>query len=406
MAEVNVRKRGTKWEYRFEVASISGQRKQKSKGGFRTKAEALKAGREALVDYENTGIVNTTNSEISYSDFLQAWYDEYVLPNLKPSSTRNYKTAINKHITPAIGNYRLSSITHSTLQNFINSKADDGLCKSTIHIILAVIKGSFKYAYKKKSLIKTNPALEIVVPKNAVKGKRDVRAYSEEEIANFFSLLQGTDSYYAAMIAYHTGMRIGEIAALTWDDIDFMNQVIHVNKTLTVATHGLAVGAPKSESSVRDIVIGDTLIHMLRQLQTKNLQNEAYYDEYYTRIYADNNGKLYTSAGDDKELYEMKFIMRHENGKLLTTKDIHLEIKEKTDGKLKFHNLRHTHATILVGYGVPIKTVQDRLGHADVSVTLNKYVDVTNDMRSTAVHAIENAWTNGGQNNRLLDTKR
>lgn len=402
MAEVNVRKRGTKWEYRFEVASIGGQRRQKSKGGFRTKAEALKAGRTALVDYENTGLINIANSEISYSDFLQLWYDEYVIPNLKPSTARNYKTAINKHIRPMIGDYRLTNVTHSTLQGFINSKAENDLCRNTIHVILAVIKGSFKYACKEKGIIKVNPALEVMVPKNAVKQKRDVRAYSKEEIVDFFAQLQGTESYYAAMIAYHTGMRIGEIAALTWEDIDFKAKVIHINKTLTIAPHGLAIGTPKADSSVRNIVIGDTLIHMLRCLQTKNSENETYYDENYTHIYADNNGRLNTMIGKrENGMNEMKFIMRHENGKLFTAKDIHMELKKETNGKLKFHNLRHIHATILVESGVPIKTVQDRLGHADVSVTLNKYVDVTDDMKTTAVHAIEKAWTNGGQNTNI-----
>lgn len=397
MSKVNARKRGKTWEYRFEIASVDGKRKQSTKGGFRTKADALKAGTDAAAKYNSCGQVVGFSNNTSYADYLSQWMNDYVRPNLKQSSMRNYRSVIDKHILPELGGYRISAITYSVLQQFINQKAADGLAKNTIHVILAVIKSSFKYA-RRAGLISMNPSLEIAVPKSASTGTKDIRAYSTDEILSFLKMLQGTTSYYAVMIAYHTGMRIGEISALTWDDIDLDKMVISVNKTLTVGEKGLAIGSPKTITSIRSIPFGDDLKRTFRCMRRINMENEMYYGEYYYYNYLDSSGKIHQQSKVlNTDLEKANFIFLRENGKLFTSKDVHMEIKKLTNGQLKFHNIRHTHATILIEENVPLKTVQQRLGHADISTTIDKYVDNTDSMKKTAVHAIEKAWTNGGQ---------
>ena len=119
MAEVNVRKRGKKWEYYFEIAKTEGKRNRFNKCGFNTKAEALSAGVKAMNEYLNVGAVFVP-TEVSMHDYLNYWIEMYCVPNLKPSTIANYRKYIRLHISPKIGIYRLANITAESLQSLIN----------------------------------------------------------------------------------------------------------------------------------------------------------------------------------------------------------------------------------------------------------------------------------------------
>ena len=110
MSELRLRKRGTHWEYSFEGARINDKRQTISKSGFRTKGEASAAGAKAMDEYNRSGSVFTP-SEISVSDYLDLWMQEYCLNNCKPSTINNYQKKINHHIKPAIGKYRLAALS-------------------------------------------------------------------------------------------------------------------------------------------------------------------------------------------------------------------------------------------------------------------------------------------------------
>lgn len=114
MAEVNTRKRGSKWEYRFETAKINGKRQQKSKGGFKTKKEALEAGTKALNEYNNTGLVFDP-SDMSLADYMDLWFEEYGRLNYKYNTLINYRGQIEHHIKPQLGAYKLSTLTPATI---------------------------------------------------------------------------------------------------------------------------------------------------------------------------------------------------------------------------------------------------------------------------------------------------
>ena len=120
MSEINVRKRGQKWQYQFEAAKIEGKRKQITKSGFNTKKEALEAGVKALAEYNNSGL-HFEPSEISVSDYFDYWYKNYVVLELKINTQKSYKNYIENHIKPNLGIYKLKSLTPTILQEFINS---------------------------------------------------------------------------------------------------------------------------------------------------------------------------------------------------------------------------------------------------------------------------------------------
>ncbi|HBA04275.1 MAG TPA: hypothetical protein DCW51_10210 [Clostridium sp.] len=143
MSQVNVKKRGTKWQYVFEGAKIDGKRKRITKSGFRTKKEALEAGVAALAEYNNAG-AHFEPSEISVSDYMDYWYKNYTLTNCKYNTQQGYGRIIKNHIKPAIGLYKLKSLTPSILQEFINGKYKSGYSKNYLINMITVLSGSLK----------------------------------------------------------------------------------------------------------------------------------------------------------------------------------------------------------------------------------------------------------------------
>ena len=275
MARVNVQKRGKVYQYRFEVASIGGKRKYINKSGFKSKNEALEAGMKAYNNYLNTGKDFTPNT-ISYSDYLDYWMKQYCEINLKYHTIQAYSNIIKNHIKPGLGAYRLSQITASTLQEFVNTIfLEKSFSKNFMKNILKVLKSSFGYAADVVEFIKVNPAIKVKVPKYDVPDEDPAHIFTKEEINMIFSRFKSNHCvYYAFMTAYYTGMRVSEVFALTWDDIDLENKKITVNKNILKknqaggtknrliegrATTTWYFGTCKTPSSYRTIDIGDTL---------------------------------------------------------------------------------------------------------------------------------------------------
>lgn len=164
MSKLNVRKRGEKWEYRFEGARVNGKRKQFSKGGFRTRKDALEAGTQALADYMN-GETPFKPSDLSLADYLDQWFKQYVQVNLRHKTQSSYGAIIEKHVKPNIGHYYLTSLTPSMLQGFANMLKSKGYSRRHIVNILSLLNGALKYAIEPLQYIKQNPMAHVKTPK-------------------------------------------------------------------------------------------------------------------------------------------------------------------------------------------------------------------------------------------------
>lgn len=426
MAQVNVRNRkkadgSNNWEYRFEAASIDGKRKQISKSGFKTKKEALDAGTKALAEYNNAG-QHFSPSEISFSDYLDYWFDNYVKPSLKYNTQIAYNQIIKMHLKPALGMYKLKSLTPMIIQEYVNEKFVTGLKKSTLTNIMAVLSGSLSYAVIPARLLQSSPAEYIKYPKVSTE-RSDVNR-TVISIDDFNRMIgrfeKGNPFRYALLIGFYTGLRIGEVYGLTWEDIDFDEKTLSVNKLSYKRNYGVDVrkvmkdkgkreeksawyfGDTKTKASVRTIKIGDTLISELREYRKMQLENQMMYGEYYTLIYKkeekDEKGNtIYRLIEVEKSvpvtLPIANLIMRKENGQYSSVDSfkyaarvIHYDLGVK----FNFHSLRHTHATMLIENGVSPKAVQERLGHENIETTLQTYVHNTEVMEQQAVDVFEN----------------
>lgn len=423
MAKLNIRNRNRdkydkdgkpkppNWEYRFEAAKIEGKRRSISKAGFRTKKDAEIAGAKAMAEYNNAGL-KFEPSEMSFADYLDYWYENYVKMSCKYNTQSAYKVIIENHLKPALGTYKLRSLTPVMLQDYVNQKCTSGMKKTTLSNIMGVLTGSLKYAVVPAQLLQSSPAEYIKKPRiEAERADVNRTVISVEDFNRMLDRFErGNPFRYALLIGFYTGLRIGEVYALTWDDIDLKDGTLSVNKLVYKRSPDLKddksawyFGSTKTSASVRSIKIGETLIKELKEYRTIQLQQRLEYGEYYTRIYKkaekDEKGNTIHRLIEVENtvpvsLPEAELIMRKENGQYSSSDSfkyaarvIHYDLAIK----FNFHSLRHTHATKLIESGVSPKAVQARLGHENIETTLQTYVHNTDAMEQDAVNVFETA---------------
>lgn len=405
MANITFRKRGNKWEYRFEAAKIDGKRKQISKGGFLTKKDAAIAGSKAFEEYHTTG-QSFKPSEISFNDLAKEYMEMYVKVELAPSTQRRYETMFRVHLLPAFGKFKLKSISTKYVQQYVNKLRGKGYTRNHINNIYTLLSATIQYAVFPLQYIKNNPCENVKIPRNEGKQKkRD--ALTQDEINKIIQRFPpGSRFYLPFMVGYYTGVRISECFGITWEDIDLENKVIKIQKQMLLKngnanrkTSKYFQHRLKTESSRRTIPIGETLASILKDVQIRQYRDEIRQGSDYVIVYGemvDDTLELlhqvpkseYNGNNRIRPLFSYPDgrIMQHD----ILTHSIHI-INRELGIKFDYHTLRHTHATRLLEAGAPIKAVSSRLGHSTVGITLNTYVHDTDAMAKETVDIFEKA---------------
>ena len=418
MADISTRKRGDKWYYSFEAASVDGKRKRIERVGGKTKKEALEKGIKALNEYNNAG-QHFEPSDMSVADLLDFYVDNFSKLNNKYNTVINHVGVIEGHLKPNFGQYRASNLGAGPLQEYLNDKFVHGFAKTTISGIFAPLSKAYDYAID-LGWVRDNPCKRLKYPSDFTKGKgREIISY--EDYQTIIKALSNNRPFdVAVMVGWYAGLRISETYGLTWSDIDFDKKTINVNKQVVKRNFGVDVRrayqvkgkkeersawyfqSTKTTSSSRTIVVSDELIKALRKLRAEQLENRMYYGEYYNELYlkdeTDEKGKtiqriIEIEKGVPCSLPRAEMVFRKENGQYSSTDSfkyasriIHHRLGIRT---FDYHSLRHTHATTLIEAGISPKTVQMRLGHSSIKTTLDKYVHDTDDMKQSAVDAFD-----------------
>lgn len=408
MGSVNIRKRGKYYQYQFEVAPIAGKRKQVTKSGFKTKAEAQAEGTKAYNEYITTGL-NFKESEISYSDYLDFWIEKYCKVNLRYSTIQTYTTIIEKYLKPDLGGYRLSSLTSVKLNSYI---AD--LCMRTNYArsyyskILKLIKGTFRDACDLFGFLKYNPTITLRLPRLEEVKKEPKHIYSQEEIDIILDRFKNDETFTCAFLtACYTGMRTGEVCALTWDDIDLENAIIHIKHNVyDKPDDGKGrwyIGKTKTISGLRDVHICNTLLYALRNYKRKQLEYKSIlkkeYKSYHKEEVKNEFGKIIEyRIVEDKDnvisINNINLVFTKVDGQYVGTditkypfKVIHNELGIT---KCRFYDLRGSYATKILNSGVEIRDVADMLGHKNIETTENYYITSIDENRCNASKRFDN----------------
>lgn len=336
---VSKNKETGKWDFIFNITRdpMTGKRKQIRRRGFKTKREAHDA--MLKLKAEMLGGEHSDLSKLSYATFVDEWMKERTF-HLQESTYEIHKTYLENVIKPRLGHFQLRQIEPIHMQSFVNSLVIDvGYAPATVHIIFRIVSASLRKA-KILKLINENPTIGITLPK--LRKTSEINVWTLEQVNHFISegknVYRPTRFYIACVIALLTGMRQGEIMGLRWKDIDFENQIIYIRQTLTQAGK-IKVGA-KNNASIRNVHIPLKLIEELK-LHRETIKKER---KYYGRDY-DNNDLVICAR----------------KGNPLIPRNCRVEFHNLTEklglSKIRFHDLRHTHATMLIQQNINVKLI-------------------------------------------------
>lgn len=306
-------------------------------------------------------------AEMFYKDWITYWLDECKVNTVERTTLENYKSNINNHIIPWLGNVKLKNLSVKEIQQFYNHLYEDGredgkggLNPRTVQRIHTIVNSSLKHAVRCE-VINKNVATFVVKRKMR---KFEIDPYSSEELKEFLTLTKDEKFYSLFVVSAMTGMRRGEVLALTWDDVDLVNRKISVRKSLgqrkvteNERKRVIELKDTKTESSRRDIPIDkfltDTLIeHKKNQLELSlKIGRESFNPN--NLIFCEDNGNFINPS-------------KYTNVFKSTLKKYNLR-------KIRLHDVRHAYATILLHEGISHKSIKDLLGHSTIVTTLDIY---------------------------------
>jgi len=368
-----VRKRGLVWYYYFEIDSDNGKRKKIERKGGSTKPEAQATLRAEILKYEN-GYVEPKKQTIKA--YLDDWLENYIKENRKINTYNRYKEILKNNICPSMGDVLLKNIKPIFIDKMLATEKKNGLSNTTLQNIYSVLNSAFNRAVKLR-VMPDNPCRYVDRPK---RDKFIPNVLTVEEFNNISNSLK-LDSYnnyifwIALQIVLELGLRRGELGGLEWSNIDYEKNTILIKNNLIYSNSKVFINTTKTQESERVLYISYELIKLLKSHKTIQSSNKLSYGENYIKNTFNNK--------------EYNFVMTWENGKYVHPNYYTSKFKKvlnniNFDRNIRFHDLRHTNATLMLENGTDLKVIQERLGHADYATTANIYAHVNLEMQKKA----------------------
>lgn len=320
--------------------------------------------------------------ELTVGDWFDIWIGEYKANTTKKSTVQTYTQSYRKYIQPEIGKQKLSDMRPQALQKIINDMYKKGFSKSRTNFVYVIFQGMFKQA-QRNQIIMHNPADSLTFPKFKKKQQSERRVMTLREQQLFLSHAEGSKYYTFYLLALSTGMRINEMLALQWSDVDFKNNEIHVNGTLVYLRNGGGrfKDTPKTESSRRGIPMLGGIRDTLKKLRKQQFETKVLMGD-----------KWQESVGLEN------LVLTYEGGGALWDTGIRVDMKNivqsinEAGGKMEPitpHTFRHTFATRGLEQGIDLKIMQSILGHSSLAMTADLYSHVLPDTKALAMKKLE-----------------
>lgn len=333
----------------------------------RTRAEASDRLRELQATHQQG--LPTPNQRLSTADFLRDWL---MKTRVRPRTQQRYESVVRVHLIPAIGRVPLAKVEPGHLEALYAARLASGLSPRSVHHIHMVLHRAFRMATR-WGLLSRN-VVELVDPPRVERG--EIHVLNPEQARLFLSAAEGHDHEALFVLAISTGMRQGEILGLRWRDIDLDRRTLSVTQTLERAGREPVFGEPKTRSSRRRIDLTDRVVVALRAHRARQAKDML---EAEPGVWHDLDLIFTNRCGRPVDPHRLGGPCL---GSLLESAGL---------PRLRFHDLRHTAATLLLSKGVHPKVVADLLGHASISITLDTYSHVLVGMQEHAVAAMNEA---------------
>lgn len=363
----------TFWEARYTTGYDpgTGRQIQRSISG-KTQKEVARKLKEATAAIDAGTYI--APSKMTVGEWLDIWSEEY-LGGVKPATVASYKTIKNTHLKPNLGATKLEALNAHTIQSFYNcltdpQRTDNPVSAKTVKNVHGVLHKALQQAVA-NGYIRFNPTDACTLPRME---KKEIKPLDETQITAFLHAVKGHRFEDLFITTLFTGMREGEALGLLWDCVDLDKGTILINKQLQLSrsTKGEYVLVPTKNSKGRSITLAPYVVSILRRVRRCQLENKLRYGECW-----ENSGYVFTD--------ELGCHLKHNT--------VYKNFKEIVSGmgipEARFHDLRHSYAVASIRSGDDIKTVQENLGHATASFTLDVYGHVTDQMKQASAARME-----------------
>lgn len=369
-----IRKRSDgRWEARIIIGHKNDGTPMYKSAFAKTQKSALKQLHQLIDLYRDVDL--TEECRMTLGEWLDKWLDEYMIFTVRESTLHAYRSMVEHQVKRFIGNNQLSSITTADIQKFYNKIKKEGrtrehpihgktLADSMVRKVHLMLHEALDVAVKERILVK-NPTNGTTVPKCNYPEKQIL---GDSQLETFLEAIKGEEYWDAFFyVEVMTGLRRGEICGLKWQDINFSENTLKVQRSVSVVKGGLSIGETKTETGVRSILMPPSVAEVLQN------RKQTAITEWVFPNFMHPEQPISPATAYRK----LKLILKHAGLPLI-----------------RFHDLRHTFATHATHGGVDPKTLAGILGHTNASFTLDTYTHVTSDMQKAASNIVGNIMQN------------
>ncbi len=364
------RRKNGGWTAQYVVHTAEGRKRRTVYGKTRQEVAAKLA--KALTDREH-GLVFDAGA-LTVGEYLERWLSDCLQDTVKPSTYSSYDQLVRKHVVPALGRIRLKALAPTHVRGLLRDKLDAGLSPRTVQYIRFVLRKALDQTVT-DNLIPRNPAASVKSPQVR---REEIKPLSPEQSRLFLRAATNAEDRLQALyvLAIHCGLRQGELLALKWEDVDLEAGTLQVRRSLSGSKDGCPTfDTPKTAKSRRRVCLTNGATDALKRHRKRQLEERIR----VAGLWRDYGLVFTTETGTPLD--------RHN----LVERAFKPLLKKAGLPEIRFHDLRHTCATLLLSRGVHPKIVQELLGHATIAITLDTYSHVLPGMGDTAAGAMDDA---------------
>ena len=363
---VRLRKDG-RWEGRIVIGYDENGLPKTKNVLAKTKGECIEKSK-ALKSTITPDTPIKLKADMPFGEWLDHWYETYCKPNARPATQRTYEGYIRLYLHPRLGSIPLNKVTTSDIQQMCTwmmtearvdqKNGDSGLSDSQVINCYSLCDRVLEKAMAEKLIVR-NPAKGCKLPPNR---PNEMKVLSREDMQKVLIQAKEENYYELFLLEFATGLRLGELMALQWDDVNLVTGELRINKQVNLVGSKLVISEPKTKAAVRTLILPPSVRKVLA--------------EYKTRV---NSRWLFPSPKKDDLPIIPSAVSRR----------LHTLLEHAGCEQVRFHDLRHTFATNALAHGMDIKTLSTILGHVSSATTLNTYSHVTDEMRQRAAVKID-----------------